>query len=476
MLIYNTLSGKKEDLDQALGGAKKIRMFVCGPTVYDYTQIGNARTYVSFDMIARYLRSVGYKIFYLQNITDIDDKIIRRAQERAVKPSRLAAEYTSAYFADMKKIGIKSVNKYALATKYIKQIIRQVEALLQKNHAYVIDGDGIYFNIKTFPDYGKLAKRTVQQSEDAVSRIDESVGKRNRGDFALWKFWHAKNAHLPNGSGNANAPMRIIEEPYWNAPFGKGRPGWHIEDTAITEHYFGSQYELHGGAVDLVFPHHEAEIAQQESASGKKPFVKIWMHGGFLNIGGEKMSKSRAGFITLREFLKSHSSNVFRYMAASHHYRAPMEYSDDLIRQADNTLNNLGQFLAKLGLVSGSAAFPIYSYDRLFAEKMNDDFNTPEALAVIFKMQNEIHPVLWGVNKRSAKEIRDWLRGKMALLGIDLKMPKIPLKIKRLSKKRELSRRSKQFAQSDALRHEIEQLGYIVEDTPAGPFLWPKQG
>src|SRR3989344_6827251 len=253
--IYNTLTKQKEEFNKQPGD--KVRMFVCGPTVYDYPHIGHARTYVIFDVIAKYLRYKGIELNYLQNITDIDDKIIARAKERGIEPKELADKFEKLYYEDMKAIGIDSVSQYACATEHIPEIVDQVKRLIDKGHVYKIDpstslgaSGGFYFDLSTFPDYGKLSGRTAAQAEDSVSRIDESVSKRNKGDFVLWKL-----------SGK--------DEPGWDTELGYGRPGWHIEDTAISEKYLGQQYEIHGGAQDLMFPHHESEIAQQESASGK---------------------------------------------------------------------------------------------------------------------------------------------------------------------------------------------------------------
>ena len=271
--IFNTLSGKIEPLPH-LSRNKPLRIFVCGPTVYDSSHIGHARTYLVFDAFVRFLRANGIKVFYLQNITDIDDKIIARARESRTTPKLVASRFTREHLDDMKHLGITSVNRYARATDFMKEIVKQVERLIAKKFAYLIPGEGYYFEVKKFKDYGKLARRTDMRPEDGVSRIDESIKKRDPRDFCLWKLQKEK------------------DEPAWNTPLGKGRPGWHIEDTAISEKFFGARYDVHGGAIDLIFPHHEAEIAQQESVSGKKPFVKLWMHTGFLIVNGEKMSKS----------------------------------------------------------------------------------------------------------------------------------------------------------------------------------------
>lgn len=458
MLIYNTLSGQKENIEKILGGQKKLRLFVCGPTVYDYAHIGNARTYVAFDMIVNYLRSRDIKVFYLQNITDIDDKIIRRASEENISVSALTKKYEGAYHQDEKALGIKSVTKYAPATKYIKQIVSQIQTLIKKGHAYKIEGDGYYFDISTFPEYGKLSKRTALQAEDSVSRIDESVNKKNKGDFALWKF---------------SKPG----EPSWKTPLGEGRPGWHIEDTAITEYYFGPQYDIHGGAIDLKFPHHEAEIAQQESASGLKPLVKLWIHTGFLLVNGNKMSKSSGNFITIRGFLEKHSPAVLRYIVASHHYRSPIDYNDKAAEDAEKTLDSLAQFLSKLEKITArkEAEIKLEAHENKFNAAMEDDLNTAEALATIFSLVNELNPKMWELGKKDASTVAKWVTEKLKLFGITLAIPRIPLKIRFLAWRRELLRSSEQFTKSDVLRKEIEGLGYTIEDTEQGPFLWLKQ-
>jgi len=310
--LYNTLSRKKEAVRPKSG--KKLNLFVCGITPYDQTHIGHARTYIVFDAFVRFLRLKGYKAFYLQNITDIEDKIIKRAKIAKVRPLQLARKFEKEYLNDMKALGILSVSKYARATAHIPEIISQVQRLLEKGYAYEVKGDGMYYNIAKFKEYGKLSGRTIGQAEDAVSRIDESVQKRNKGDFALWKF-----------------EVKAEHDPAWLSPWGPGRPGWHIEDTAITEKYFGSQYDLHGGARDLIFPHHEAEIAQMEAISGKKPMAKHWMHSGFLTVKGEKMSKSLGNFITVQEFLKKHSLRALRLLVLKTHYRSPIDYSESIL-------------------------------------------------------------------------------------------------------------------------------------------------
>lgn len=459
--VYNTLSGEKDDLPESKD-QKKIRLFVCGPTVYDYLHIGNARTYIFFDFFGKYLRSQGYDVKYVQNITDVDDKIIKRAAEENKKPEELAQFFTDAYFEDMKALGVDAVSEYAPATKFITQIVAQVERLIEKGFAYKIEGDGWYFDIAKDADYGKLSHRTVEDAEDSTSRIDEAVGKRNKGDFALWKFSKAG-------------------EPSWNTKLGAGRPGWHIEDTAISEFYFGPQYEIHGGGVDLKFPHHEAEIAQQESASGKKPFVKLWMHTGALLAEGKKMSKSLGNYVTIREFLKNHPPEILRWLTLAHHYRSPIDFSDESARQAKAAIATITMFLAKLAWIKNQTDegqqetdAAIKETELAFAKALADDLNTPKAIAHIFEIISKMNNAVWTLDVDASIKLQKYIKEKLTILGFSFTLPQIPRKIEQLAEEREQSRSSKQFEQSDRLRREINDLGYDIEDTPKGPFLWPQ--
>ncbi len=475
MELYNTLSGKKEKLERPAG--RPLKLFVCGPTVYDYSHIGHARTYVFFDALVRYLRAAGWGVAYIQNITDVDDRIIARAKENQEGPLALAKRFAQAYFDDMKALGIASVTKYAPATRFIPEIVKQVQLLQKKGFAYEIAGDGIYFDIAKFPAYGALSHRTALQAEDSVSRIDESVAKRNKGDFCLWKF--------PKSPVTAPFYKRFLVtadgEPVWRTALGWGRPGWHIEDTAISVKYFGPQYDLHGGAMDLKFPHHEAEIAQAEAAYDRTPFVKLWLHTGFLTVQGEKMSKSLGNFITIRDFLKKHSADALRYIALSAHYRTPINYSEEMAQTAEAAVGGMRAFCAKLAFVektvpagqaSGEVARLIAATAQNFSEALDDDFATPAALGALFALTREIQPKLWVLSGQDARALRLAIGEKFGLLGFVLPAPQqIPPKIAALAQKRELSRRSKQFEQSDTLRKEIGALGYSIEDTPLGPFV-----
>ena len=456
MEIYNTLTRKKELLEPRKD--KKVQMFVCGPTVYDHSHIGHARTYVFFDVVAKYLRYRGYKVTYLMNITDIEDKIIDRAQRDGKSVKELVRIFEKSFLEDTKALKIDSVNKYTRATGYIKQIVKQVETLLEKGHAYKIDGDGYYFDLSTFPDYGKLAHRTANQAEDAISRIDESVNKKNKGDFTLWKF------SKPN-------------EPSWKSSLGTGRPGWHIEDTAITDYHFGSQYDLHGGAVDLVFPHHEAEIAQQESASGKKPFVKYWLHPGFLTVKEQKMSKSLGNFITIKDALKNYSPETIRFMVLSNYYRSPLDYNDSVVNQSQAAVQRIAEFIQKLSLANGNNDFEISDYRRKFEEAMDDDFNTARVIALIFDLTRKVNSMLVdnSLNRNSAKKIRKFLQNINSVLGIiPAKQEKIPDSITKLIQKREELRQENNYEEADKIRAQIEDRGYQVDDTVYGSLVTKK--
>src|SRR3989344_1538995 len=409
--VYNTLKREKEEFKPLKD--KKINLFVCGPTVYDYSHIGHAKTYLQFDLIVKYLIYKKYKVFYLQNITDIDDKIIKRAKELNITFDKLAKEYEKYYYEDMNSLKVNSVDKYARATDYIKDIVSQVERLVKKGYAYKIS-DGYYFDLKKFSDYGKLSGRTTLGEEDAVSRIDENSEKKNKGDFCLWKFSKA-------------------DEPSWDTKLGKGRPGWHIEDTAITEHFFGPQYDIHGGAKDLIFPHHEAEIAQMESISGKKPLVKYWLHTGFLNVQGSKMSKSLRNFITIREALKKYDYKVLRFFFFTNHYRKPIDFSDANLKQAKNSLERIKEFISRSKGKKGNVNKELIEKARKsFFDALNDDFDTPKATSVLFDFIREANKNDIGNNcYRLMKEID-------AIFDLfDFTEERIPKEIKLLAEKRE---------------------------------------
>lgn len=464
MQLYNTLTKTKEKLIPR--SEKKIQMFVCGPTVYDYIHIGNARTFVFFDTVAKYLRSPllrqgsegheGYEVDYIQNITDIDDKIIMRAKEAGREPLEYAKEYFERFKENMASLGVDSP-RYIPATEHIEQVIKQVKKLIEKGHAYLIEGDGYYFDLSTFKDYGKLSGRKAQMADDAVTRIDENDKKKNRGDFCLWKF--SKEG-----------------EPSWDSELGKGRPGWHIEDTAITEHYFGPQYDIHGGGQDLIFPHHEAEITQQESASGLKPFVKYWMHVAFLINKDEKMSKSKGNFTTAHDLLQKYPKEVLRFYLLSGYYRSPLEFSDKVLKQAEAGVNRISEFVQKLNLSDGNGkediAKTIERSQKQFTDSMDNDFNTPDALASLFEFIRTVNPFVTAnsLDHESIELAKKYLDKVNSVLGVVTADKKaVPEEIQKLVNEREKFRAEKNYDESDKLRDKIRSLGYEIEDTIYGP-------
>ena len=462
--IYNTLSGKKEKLKPIKG--RKITIFVCGVTVFDFPHIGHARTYIFFDSFVKYLKQIGFNVFYLQNITNLDDKIIARAREKRVEPKNLALAFEKEYLKAMKDLSINSVAKYARATSYIKEIISQAKRLTDKGYAYKIDGDGIYYDISKFKNYGKLSGRTVLAAEDSVSRIDYSKDKKNRGDFCLWKFKQEE------------------AEPSWSSPFGKGRPGWHIEDTAITEKFFGSQYDIHGGGRDLIFPHHEAEISQMEAISGKKPFVKYWMHTGFLTVNGQKMSKSIGNFITISDFLKRYSSQQLRFLLMKNLWRSPLNYSESIMIEVRLSLEKIEEFLQKIQIQNSKSqknSKLIKDFKINFYKELDDDFNTPKAFAVMFEFIKRINEFLEkeecsvGLSKKEADEIYNFFEKINNIFGIiDFKKIKkltIPLEVKKLINARKKYRNEQNWQKADEIRIEIEKQGYLVEDTKTGQII-----
>ena len=452
--IYNTLTRRKEEFTPLAFGV--VNMFVCGPTVYDLSHVGHAKTYTQFDFVARYLRKRGYEVVYAQNITDVDDKIIRRALELGVEPRELAARYEAAYREDMAALHNTSVDVYARAHDHVKEIVAQVQQLIERGHAYQLD-DGWYFDLSTFPGYGKLSGRTEVEAEDAVTRIDEHAKKRNAGDFALWK------ARKPG-------------EPYWETALGEGRPGWHIEDTAITETLFGPQYDLHGGAVDLVFPHHEAEIAQMEAASGKEPLVRYWMHGGLLRVDGAKMGKSAGNFMTIREALGKTDFRTLRYAFLSQHYRSSMELNAVTIENARNARRRVENFARLVDVTrpesAASAALAEQARKRVF-ERLDDDLDTPGALAAFFEFIREQNRGGEAPGRTAAALLGD-LQDLFDAFDIENRPEGDAVVEAELARRRQL-RGDRRFQEADAIRDSLRERGIVIEDTADGTRWWVEE-
>lgn len=466
MKIQSTMTGKKETLQPLHDN--RVNLFVCGPTVYDDSHIGHARTYIAFDVVARYLKYKGFSVFYLQNITDVDDKIIRRAEEIGESPRSLARKFERRYLEDMRALGVTSVNYYARATEHIAEIIDQIKVLIEKDFAYETE-TGIYFDESRFEYFGKLSH---QSAEDiAKHRIEPDLTKKNPGDFSLWK-------KRQDGDGLT-----------WDSPWGKGRPGWHIEDTAITETYFGSQYDIHGGALDLIFPHHEAEIAQMEAASGKRPLVRYWMHTGFLNVKGEKMSKSLGNFITIREILNRYKADDFRFFVLLAHYRRPIDFSEDALEQARSSLERIRQAarlmeenleLAPQSIGEGEIDLSFAEARSRFMEAMDNDFNTPYALKAVFDLVRDVNRRI-NEDRISREEIRDalYLLGEFGeILGLRFHVTERETAkrtedvthdlIGLLLETRQVLRDRREWHLADEIRSKLNDLNIEVEDSREG--------
>lgn len=479
MKIYSTMSREKEDLKSLF--KDKIKLFVCGPTVYDNAHIGHGRTYISFDTIKRYLEFKGYSVFYLQNITDIDDKIINRAKERDVDSKLLAKKFEKRFIEDMAELNVKSVNYFARATDHIDEIIDQIQRLIDKGFAYVTE-TGVYFEVAKKGDFGKLANRNID--ELGTHRINVDSSKKSPNDFALWK-----NREAPEYAG----------EPVWPSPWGAGRPGWHIEDTAITEKYFGPQYDIHGGGLDLIFPHHDAEIAQMEAVSGKEPLVQYWMHTGFLNVNGEKMSKSLGNFITIRDLLEKYSGETFRLFVLATHYRSPIDFSEVSLHQAEKNVARIKNFVEvideKISLkLTGDYAYladlsdsevreellkfdynetdyaTLKEYTADFFESMDDDFSTSKAIAAVFSFIKQFNKDDEDLAIEDLLAIKHWFADISQILGIDFLAKEESASgndeelLNIIADVRSKLRAEKQYDLSDEIRDKLVELGIEVSD------------
>jgi len=401
MKVYNTLSGQKEEF---LPQGDEVKMYVCGVTPYDHCHIGHAMSYVIFDVVKRYLEFRGYQVKYVQNITDIDDKIIDRANKLGIATQELAGKFTDSYFADMDALNIRRADIYPRATEEIPKIIEVIQGLVDKGYAYPARGS-VYLRVRNVADYGKLSHRTLE-SMITECNIEFEKEKEHPMDFVLWK------AAKPG-------------EPCWESPWGKGRPGWHIECSAMSLKYLGDTLDIHGGGQDLIFPHHENEIAQSESFTGKKPFVKYWLHNGLLQLGEDKMSKSLGNLITIKQALEKYSPDAIRIFILSSHYRSPLTYSEEAIEAAEKGADRLRQMLHSENEKNKAAKnIEAESYRRRFIEAMDDDFNTAQALATLFDLTREINRAdEAGCDSKGARKLLQELGG---ILGLTFKEPEMP--------------------------------------------------
>ena len=448
MWVYNTLSGQKEEF---LPQGDEIKMYVCGVTPYADCHIGHAMSYIIFDVIRRYLQFRGYKVKYVQNITDIDDKIIDRANQLGIATGELAGKFTARYFEDMDALNISRADIYPKATEEIPKIIEVIQGLVDKGYAYPAGGS-VYFRVRSVPDYGKLSHRNLESMMSA----DGALGgddKESPMDFVLWK------AAKPG-------------EPSWESPWGAGRPGWHIECSVMSLKYLGNTLDIHGGGQDLVFPHHENEIAQSESFTGIKPFVKYWLHNGLVQLGEEKMSKSLGNLITIKEALEKYSPDAIRIFVLSSHYRSPLTYSEEALEAAERGMDRLRQ--AVHGEGKGEQVgdrIDSELYRQRFIEAMDDDFNTPQAIAILFDLVRDINRLSdEGYSVASAQEVLLELANVLGLTLELLAKPALDAEpfIELLISTRSQLREAKQFQLADEIRAQLVELSVALEDTPKG--------
>lgn len=464
MKIFNTMTRRKEEfvpLDK-----NEVKIYACGPTVYNYIHIGNARPLCVFDVLRRYLEYRAYNVRFVQNFTDVDDKIIKRANEEGLTFEEVSKKYIEEFWTDAHGLNFKDATVHPKATENIDEIINIIKTLEEKGYAYAVDGD-VYYRTLKFKDYGKLSHQPIEDLQSGA-RIAIGEKKENPLDFALWKA--AKEG-----------------EPYWNSPWGKGRPGWHIECSAMNKRYLGDSIDIHCGGKDLVFPHHENEIAQSEAANDA-PFAKYWMHNGYINVDNVKMSKSLGNFKTVREIANVYGYEVIRYFLISSHYRSPINYSIDIIEQCQSALDRLYTCRESLDFAIKNAKSDIGDDEEIlkliasakdeFIKAMDDDLNTADGIAAVFNLVSTVNTEI--INKevslnvcKKAAEMFDELTGVLGLL-YNRKSNDIDDDIKKLIEQRQTARANKDWATADKIRDELKAKGIILKDTPQG-VTWTKE-
>ena len=458
MRLFNTLTRKKEEFIPMVPG--EVKMYVCGPTVYNYFHIGNARPFVVFDTLRRYLEYRGYKVTYVQNFTDVDDKIINRAKEEGISPEEVSEKYIVEYFKDAEALGIRKADIHPKVTENIQEIITFVQKLIDKGYAYEINGD-VYFDTTRFEDYGKLSKQNLEDLE-AGARIEVNEIKRNPMDFALWK-------------------AQKSDELAWDSPWGKGRPGWHIECSVMSTRYLGETIDIHAGGQDLIFPHHENEIAQSEACSGHS-FARYWIHNGYINIDNEKMSKSKGNFFTVRDILKEYDAETVRFFLLSAQYRNPINFSRQLMEQSKNALDrfynakkNLEHLLEnavekEMDEVEKNLIHGFENYREKFIDAMEDDVNTADAIAAVFELVKDMNAsIKVSHSKQLIQSSLDLLMELTGVLGLlTKKEDAIDSEIEELVQLRQKARKEKKFALADQIRDQLKERGITIEDTPQG--------
>ena len=464
MKVFNTLTRKKEEFVPL--NPDEVKMYVCGPTVYNYFHIGNGRTFIIFDTIRRYLEYRGYKVKFVQNFTDIDDKMINKANEEGTTVKVVGDKYIDEYYKDADGLNIERATLNPRATEFVSDIVEFIKELINKGYAYEVNGD-VYFRTKNFKDYGKLVGQNLDDLQ-AGARINVDERKEDPMDFALWK------AQKPG-------------EPSWGSPWGLGRPGWHIECSCMAKKLLGDTIDIHAGGMDLAFPHHENEIAQSEALTGKT-FAKYWIHGAFVNVDNKKMSKSLNNFFTVRDVLKEYDADVVRFLMLSAHYRIQLNYSKDLLDSAKssierlyNAIGNLESLLEEVTRTNMSEDEKVYllsldSFRQKYIEKMDDDFNTADAISTLFDLaKNTNSNITIDSSKELCSKALELIRELGSPLGILQKSTKVSLEdeIEGLIEKRQQARKDRDFELSDKIRDDLKARGIILEDTPQG-VRWKK--
>jgi len=457
MKIYNTLTRKKEEFKPVEPG--KIKMYNCGPTVYNYIHIGNARNNIVFDVIRRYFEFLGYEVTYVQNITDIDDKLIEQSLSEKIPASEVAKKYIKAFFEDIERLGIKKLNHQPKATEYIEEMINLIKALEDKGFAYEKNGD-VYFSVASYKDYGKLSGKKIEDQK-AGARVKENIQKKHPADFTLWK--KAKPG-----------------EPNWESPWGKGRPGWHTECVVMSRKFLGETFDIHGGGNDLVFPHHENELAQAESISGK-PLANYWMHNGFLDLEGEKMSKSLGNFFTVKDVMKKYDSETIRFFFLSKHYRSPIDFSEEILKESSQAMKNFYSILSEIDYLFFQNEIPEYSKEQIELKKrfifaMDDDFNTAKAIAILFEIVKSIRN-LKQKSDNNYKNYAHLLIELGSILGFfqDIK-EKLETNLDSISEDliellinyRNMFKQEKNWKFADMIRDDLQKTGINLKDTKDG--------
>lgn len=459
MKIYNTLTAKKEEFVPQQ--KNNVKIYVCGITPYDEVHLGHGRCYVIFDVLRRYLEYKGYTINYVQNFTDIDDKILNKAKETKLKPQEVAQKYIDVYFEVEEKLNIKKAKLYPKVTEHIDDIIRAIEKLLKKNFAYITN-TGVYFDITKFSEYGKLSKRK-KEALIAGARVEVDETKKNPLDFALWKF------------------SKPEEEIFWDTSWGRGRPGWHIECSVMSTKYLGETLDIHGGGIDLIFPHHENEIAQSEALTGKK-FVNYWVHNGFVTVNKQKMSKSLKNIFALNDLFKLYDPMVIRLFLISQHYRKPLDFSPDEIDQFKNVWERIVNIKESAevwiknlpdGKLNEMLKNSVDNIVKKFEKYMDEDLNTSGALSEIHKIINHLYILEKSLTKGISKQDIIYPLDKIVylcenVLGLKFPFISIPQEIQDLVSYRDIARKNKDYNKADQIRKKIFDLGYILEDTPQG--------